>query len=67
LFSSSLLEELAILCPWRAIDFSLCIYKNLRKKKTISIFFVKIWKHLPYMGNYLKFLILQIDSIRATN
>jgi hypothetical protein len=65
LFSSSLLEELAmIMCSLRAIDFPLCIYTNLMNI-WINNFDLKIkffWQHLLYMGNYPKFSILQIRT-----
>jgi len=69
MLSSSLLEELAlILCSRHVVYFFLCIYTNLMNICIINFDYLKKNRqHLPYIGNYPEFSILQIYKIYATN
>jgi hypothetical protein len=63
--STSLLEELAAnICSWRAVYFVLHIYTNLMNNYIIKFDYLKKNRqHLPYNGDYLNFLNLQILTI----
>jgi hypothetical protein len=69
ILSSSLLEELVLFfCSRRVVYFFLYIYTNLMNICIINFDYLKKNRqHLPYIGNYPEFSILQIYKIYATN